>query len=566
MVRDSKLHPTKKEIETAFTYPAEDEISLIDLWRLLANRKWIIVGFTVVITLVAMAYALLQPRTYQAEAFFLPPNSVDISSLNLTHQAKFTTSGIYNNFLTALSSRTMLRQVFDEQDFAARLSGEQVDINENLLFQSFVKSVNLTIPETKENSAVTQSASLVIEGQDPELITHFVNTIVEHASDQVIDNAQRLLRKNIETRLAELQKELAQLRKLGAQERKDEILRMEAGDDIDRKEVLDAIQMLRTVKETERLNKIIFLEEQDAIEIETILDEIATLRANAKAKRNAEIVRLEEADSINRSRISNTIIVLRIISEKRRIDRINELTEAANIAAELGIKKRSSINFQSDLSSNQPTFYAGFATQQGPTYLMGEDALRSEIRHLESRKSNDAFIADLRSLQKSLKQLEVNEKIDELRKRENDDPFIAELAVLQDRLGVLKKNETVTALKARKNNDPFIIELPVLQSQLQMLATNRLLEGLKSRKNDDPFISSLRSLEQEKSELESITINTDQVRVLTLDQAAFLPLTPIKPNRKMITLLGVALGLMLGIFAAFFMAFLQRVHQENEAT
>jgi len=565
MVRDSKPPLRKNEIETTFAYPAEDEISLIDLWRVLANRKWVIVGVTVTITLVAMVYALLQPRTYQAEAFLLPPSSMDIGSLNLTQQAEFTTSDVYNEFLTTLLSRSALRQVFDKQNLATTpLPDKNERSNDDILFRNFEEGVILTIPDTKENSAITKPVSLAVQGKDPEFIARFINTLVAHANDQVVDNAARLLRKNIKLRLIELPKELEQLRKLTAQQRKDEIFRIEASDTIKRKETLDVIHMLRTTEENKRLNRIIRMEEQDHIEAETILDEIAALRVNAKTKRKAEIARLEEIDRINRHRISNKILALRVISEKRRLDRINELSEAASIAAELGIKKRSTINFQSDLASGQPTFYAGFTEQQGPIYLMGENALRAQIKQLKSRESNDAFIIELRPLQERLKEHELNEKVEELKARKNDDPFIVELSALQDRLSFLKKNERVAALKARKNNDPFIIGLPELQGQL--LGINRVLEGLKSRKNDDPFIFELRNLEQEKSRLESIKINTDQVRVLTLDQAAFLPLHPVKPNRKMITLLGAALGLALGVFAAFFMAFLQRVNQENEAT
>jgi len=565
MVRDSKLPLRKNEIETTFAYPAEDEISLIDLWRLLANKKWIIVSVAVTVTLVAMVYALLQPRTYQAEAFLLPPSPLDISSLNLTQQAKFTTTDMYDKFLTTLLSRSALRQVFDEQNLATPLSDDKGQGNDDILFRNFETGVSLTIPERKENSAITNPVSLAVQGKNPEFITHFINAAVEHANDQVVENAARLLRKNIELRLIELPKELKQLRKLTAQQRKDEIFRIEASDAVKRKEILDAIRVLREKEESERINSITRLEEKNHIEVEAILDEIATLRRNAKIKRKAEIARLEEIDRINHHRINNKIHVLRDISEKRRRDRIIELNEAANIAAELGIKKRSTVNFQSDLESGQPTFYAGFSAQQGPIYLMGENALRAEIKQLESRESNDAFIIELRSLQERLKELELNEKVEELKARENDDPFIGKLPALQDRLGLLKNNEMIAALKARKNNDPFIIELPELEGQLQLLATNRVLEGLKSRENDDPFILELRSLEQEKGKLESIKINTGQVRVLTLDQAAFLPLHPVKPNRKMITLLGLALGLALGIFTAFFMAFLQKVRQENEA-
>ncbi|MBT4330319.1 MAG: LPS O-antigen length regulator, partial [Gammaproteobacteria bacterium] len=53
-------------------YDVEDEISLVDLWRVLMARKWMIFWVTILFTLGAVGYALVAPEVYKAEAVLAP--------------------------------------------------------------------------------------------------------------------------------------------------------------------------------------------------------------------------------------------------------------------------------------------------------------------------------------------------------------------------------------------------------------------------------------------------------------------------------------------------------------
>lgn len=76
------------------------------------------------------------------------------------------------------------------------------------------------------------------------------------------------------------------------------------------------------------------------------------------------------------------------------------------------------------------------------------------------------------------------------------------------------------------------------------------LAVLEKREDDDPFIPELRSLESQLEFLRKVDINPDNVRVFTLDSAAEVPQTPIKPKKALILALGLVLGGMLGVFVA----------------
>jgi len=84
------------------------------------------------------------------------------------------------------------------------------------------------------------------------------------------------------------------------------------------------------------------------------------------------------------------------------------------------------------------------------------------------------------------------------------------------------------------------------------------LEVLKGRKSDDPFIGELRGLQDQLQFLNSIKVSPDNVAVFTLDSAAQVPETPVKPKKALILALGVVLGGMLGLFIALLRNLLRR--------
>ena len=63
--------------------PDDDVIGLLELWRTLIRKKWIILGITLVCTLSGVAYTMLTTPLYETEAHFLPPTFDDIVELNV---------------------------------------------------------------------------------------------------------------------------------------------------------------------------------------------------------------------------------------------------------------------------------------------------------------------------------------------------------------------------------------------------------------------------------------------------------------------------------------------------
>ena len=87
--------------------PNEDEISLLDLYLVLARRKTTIIITLVIVLLICSAYLLLAPKVYRTSVMILPP---DPSALYLATMANadltsFTSKDVYEKVKSALKSK-----------------------------------------------------------------------------------------------------------------------------------------------------------------------------------------------------------------------------------------------------------------------------------------------------------------------------------------------------------------------------------------------------------------------------------------------------------------------------
>ena len=94
-------------------------------------------------------------------------------------------------------------------------------------------------------------------------------------------------------------------------------------------------------------------------------------------------------------------------------------------------------------------------------------------------------------------------------------------------------------------------------------ALNAEIEYLNNRKSDDPFISGLRDLQEQLALLRSIKFDQEKMTAVHIDQAAYPPNSPIKPNRRLIVSLATVVGLFSGIFLAFFIEFVQNQRKKH---
>jgi len=131
---------------------------------------------------------------------------------------------------------------------------------------------------------------------------------------------------------------------------------------------------------------------------------------------------------------------------------------------------------------------------------------------------------------------------------------LEEAVIIAKKLGWVEGPENLGALYEQvKENGPnmsfSLQEMPLYWRGSKALQAE--INVLKQRQNDDPFIPGLRDLQERCNFLSSLKQNADNVHAMRIDRPATADKRPIKPNKKLIVVLGFVFGLLFSVFTAF---------------
>lgn len=211
-------------------------------------------------------------------------------------------------------------------------------------------------------------------------------------------------------------------------------------------------------------------------------------RKNYDIEKEAKIASLQETDATRRAQLQDELRALRAQLKTQRGDRMAQLNEAIGIARSLGIQKPTTPSSlgESMRSGASSVMRTEINNQQIPLYFMGVEALKAELTALQQRKTDD---------------------------------------FTEGRIAQIAK-------------------------ELQMMATNREIEVLNRRENEDIFLAGVQPLRAEMTRLNNLNIDMSRLKLVTIDQQALEPLSPAKPNRPLVVLIGLFLGAIIAVFVA----------------
>jgi LPS O-antigen subunit length determinant protein (WzzB/FepE family) len=101
------------------------------------------------------------------------------------------------------------------------------------------------------------------------------------------------------------------------------------------------------------------------------------------------------------------------------------------------------------------------------------------------------------------------------------------------------------ALKERKTDDFVEPRIAQIRKELMLLEQNRTTQALEQRQKDDLFVKGGEGLRAERSRLSAVNSDLSGLRLVSVDQQATEPLSPIFPKKSMFVSLGALLG---GVF------------------
>ena len=564
--KPSSNEPIPVQLLTPYAqYPAENEINLADLWRVLVNGKKTIMITAATCLLLAVFYLMVTNKVYKTTALTLPPSNADIQPLNIPSVSTTTPEAVYSSFLTNIGSVNTQRTAFEKIIHTLpELSSLNSEEKENV-FNGLATSIQLPVPDKNTQSAnFILATPISIESSQTKLSHAFLNATISEANSTTIAQHIGSLKKLIQARLDAIPSELDALRHHEKNTRAQQITQLEEKIVTQKKELEQRITAVRAKLKQENAIKIAQLEEQDQLQRAILTEKINTLKEQTKTQRLAKISRLEETNQLEIATIENTIAVLRKNEKDKRLDTIERLKEALNIAKALGIQDPVPAISLSSSTSSMLQAEIKASNNEPPLYLRGEKALRAEITELESRTSDDPFIVELRPLLDMLAQLETSAEIATLKNRTDDTPYIKDLPALLAQLARLETNEEIEMLKARNEANNFTSpELVSLHKELALLEDSPALNALKIRKDDLAFSKEALALQKEQKLLESIRIDAQTIKTAIVDRQAYTEKQPLKPKKELVLALALIAGLMLGVFVAFFAHFVASVREET---
>ena len=473
----------------------EDEIDFKQLFRSLADRKWFIFGFTSFITVLAVAYAVSIPPTYKANISFLSPNQSSVLQLNKTKLSSETSETIYRQFLNNLISSKSQNETFVKNNYLNRLNfNNELIADINGYIGSFTQSIQIeSVVKSKKKVVVSSYEKPIVvtmEGNNPEIISDFLNDLSVTANKKTIDEFLAIIKQKINIRLDEISEQR---------------------------------ELLLTSAKNNRLSKIERMKIEDSQKINEINDQIDRLRIKSRKDRLEKIKRIENDDQLKITKLNDQIELLRVKAEKDRLNKIQRLTDAILIAGELGIIDNNFKKVDSSRGSDSSIIIEiDKGSQKFPEwYLYGKKALSKEVSILKNRI--------------------------------NDDPYIKELVGLQNQIETISNDKDLLNLKNRTNDDPYVPEIITLQNELILIKSNQTLQTLESRKDDSPFIAEINKLDIESIKLKSFKPSSLGVNAMQINQPSYPLKSSIKPKRRLIVSVALIAGFILSILLVFIM-------------
>lgn len=201
------------------------EIDLKQVIHTLIEGKNIIFGFTALITIASVVYALMLPPLYQAKTSFISPNAITLLNFkhfsildneNLTKASstideteyKFDDKEIYSRFLEDLMSYENQKAVLLDSNYnfsALLLANRDDSVSDDISINNFLNNISLKQQTVESHSLREFPFVLSIVGRNPVLISNYLNTLVNEVSKGIYQKHSQSIVEEVEMQLHEIE-------------------------------------------------------------------------------------------------------------------------------------------------------------------------------------------------------------------------------------------------------------------------------------------------------------------------------------------------------------------------
>ncbi|WP_213908978.1 Wzz/FepE/Etk N-terminal domain-containing protein [Stutzerimonas nitrititolerans] len=349
-----------------------DEIDLVELFRALWRQKLLIIGVTLIVAVIAAAYAFLATPYYETRTYLRPVPKSNLDQLNETGIYKLTPEEAINRVAGGLSSYDNRLDFFlNNQELFQNIPkrGDSLEQTFAAFNETAFEMLHPDPKKTDNRSAFVGLKLTYPKGMDgASVVNDFVSYVVELERQEIADDLESL----INNRLSSLD------------------MRMEAQ---------------RANYDASKEAKIAALLEESALNRARLQDELAALREELKTRRNNRIQKLSEAIEIAESLGIRTPTTPSAMAQSTRSGTQVIRTEVTNQEIPLYFMGTEALTAERDALASRESddFIEPRIAEIQSELAMLEN--NREVEILQERDQEDLYLADLAELREEAARL-----------------------------------------------------------------------------------------------------------------------------------------------------------------
>tara|TARA_B100000945_G_scaffold307046_1_gene295085 strand:- start:525 stop:1661 length:1137 start_codon:yes stop_codon:yes gene_type:complete len=224
--------------------------------------------------------------------------------------------------------------------------------------------------------------------------------------------------------------------------------------------------------------------------------------------------------------------------DTRDVDIYSGFTGLINVLEDEGVTSLSIELYDPEISAKWVNDFTNFVDKETVSMLVEDlqNSIENRIREIEYSIESKRFIAEKRRKDQIIR--------------------YSENAEIAKQLGIIGRVDATNIIQTTQMN----VDIANASSPLYYLGYEALMTEiniLRSRKSDDAFIIGLRDMQEQLEKLNSIKFDFDKMSSVRIDQEAYPPKFPIKPNRRLIVTLVTLVGLFSAICLIFIIEFIK---------
>lgn len=561
----------KKHSDVIDDHVFDDSIDLMSHILGLFSKWKLILTITVLSAVVSVIVALSSTKVFVVDSLLSPPSLSDVLRVNQVSLNNYERKELFANFVELLSSDTNFQEFLIEKGYLSRLfeNDGKNTANDNLHISLARESMIIEyLTPSFDNGSSDESGRIrniklsyqhTDENLSAELLQEYLEFVNEKSKEKLADYEFRSVHEKLET----INKKKAYLVRLEKEKRLLEIERLKNERDIKLNELFEKRSSVEEKYKKDLKAEVANLEIENAIKLKQLYLKRDLLIEKARKDRELEIAVLKEKNREKIKELEQQRELLVFVANENKDVTIARAEEALKISSSMGIEYPSTLSSFSGRTSVKTEIDVN-SDNSLPLYLMGQKYLKALLSVLRKREDEERLIEKINEIDSEIQKLLNDTKLEMLESRTDDSLYVEELSQIELEIELVKNDPRIQVLKDQMNkeNELFLKQLNDIDFEIELVRNNSKLKALENRESDIPFIEGYPELQESANEVKDLSLDYSDVNFYSLTSAPYPRGKVIKPNKKLIVILGTLIG---GFFAVLIAVFMLAYDKRRDA-